>query len=319
MTMTPMRKVTKRLPLGGQGSGRAGHDLLGGERAGDRQHGHDHKVAADEHRQCERQIVKRRIGVEPGESAAVGRRPRGEGVKHLGKSRAGRYSPDRRAPLGDARYRGQPENGERYAQIASIVILTSVAAIFLPTYSGVRPIISPATNTATITNSSMPNRPEPGAADNDLVEHHIRHRTPPPSGVKLSSIALTAPSRRVGGHRGKQRRHRRPEADLFAFHIAAGLQFARQLIDAEARQSRVAVGLGSVNGGDADDIKNRHRGEQCPALASLPIIRPKVLVKAGANHKDQQHFDQVGCGRRVLERMRGIDIEKAAAVRADQS
>ena len=44
----------------------------------------------------------------------------------------------------------------------SMVILISFASIFLPRYSGVRPIISPATNTATTANSSMPNRPEPG-------------------------------------------------------------------------------------------------------------------------------------------------------------
>ena len=40
--------------------------------------------------------------------------------------------------------------------MASIAILTSFASIFLPTYSGVRPTISPATKTAMTTKSSMP-------------------------------------------------------------------------------------------------------------------------------------------------------------------
>ena len=40
--------------------------------------------------------------------------------------------------------------------MASMAILTSFASIFLPRYSGVRPTISPATNTAMMTNSSMP-------------------------------------------------------------------------------------------------------------------------------------------------------------------
>ncbi len=40
--------------------------------------------------------------------------------------------------------------------MASIVIFTSRDSIFLPRYSGVRPTIRPATNTAMIANSSMP-------------------------------------------------------------------------------------------------------------------------------------------------------------------
>ena len=40
--------------------------------------------------------------------------------------------------------------------IASTASLTSRASIFLPTYSGVRPTISPATNTARIANSRKP-------------------------------------------------------------------------------------------------------------------------------------------------------------------
>ena len=40
--------------------------------------------------------------------------------------------------------------------MASIVSFTSFASIFLPRYSGVRPTISPATNTATMANSRKP-------------------------------------------------------------------------------------------------------------------------------------------------------------------
>jgi hypothetical protein len=39
--------------------------------------------------------------------------------------------------------------------------LISRASIVLPTYSGVRPIISPPTKVATVANSSMPSNPEP--------------------------------------------------------------------------------------------------------------------------------------------------------------
>ena len=40
--------------------------------------------------------------------------------------------------------------------MASIAIFTSMASIFLPRYSGVRPTISPARNTAMMAKTSMP-------------------------------------------------------------------------------------------------------------------------------------------------------------------
>ena len=40
--------------------------------------------------------------------------------------------------------------------MASMAILTSFASIFLPTYSGVRPTMRPATKMARMTNSNMP-------------------------------------------------------------------------------------------------------------------------------------------------------------------
>ena len=50
----------------------------------------------------------------------------------------------------------QPRYISGSTRIASIAILTSRASIFLPTYSGVRPTIRPATKIASTTNSSMP-------------------------------------------------------------------------------------------------------------------------------------------------------------------
>ena len=41
-------------------------------------------------------------------------------------------------------------------RMASAVVLTSRASIFLPTYSGVRPTMSPARNIATMANNSIP-------------------------------------------------------------------------------------------------------------------------------------------------------------------
>ena len=66
--------------------------------------------------------------------------------------------------------------------------------IFLPRYSGVRPIISPAANTATIANNRMPNSPEPGPPTITSSTIMFASSTKPESGMKLSCIELTAPS-----------------------------------------------------------------------------------------------------------------------------
>ena len=45
--ITPTSRPTNSGAVGREGAGRGRHDLLGGERAGDRQHRHDHQEAAD--------------------------------------------------------------------------------------------------------------------------------------------------------------------------------------------------------------------------------------------------------------------------------
>ena len=64
---------------------------------------------------------------------------------------------------------------------------------FLPRYSGVRPTISPATNTAMTASTSIPYSPEPtppGATSPSIM---LTIATPPPSGVKLSCMEFTDP------------------------------------------------------------------------------------------------------------------------------
>ena len=74
-----------------------------------------------------------------------------------------------------------------------MAILTSFASSFLPRYSGVRPTISPATNIATMTNSSMPYRPEPTPPKMISPSMMLTIGTTPASGSRLSCMLLTAP------------------------------------------------------------------------------------------------------------------------------
>jgi hypothetical protein len=77
---------------------------------------------------------------------------------------------------------------------ASMAIFTSSASIFLPRYSGVRPIIRPAVKTATMTKRSIPKRPEPGPPTMTSSNIMLARSTNPESGMKLSCIESTAPS-----------------------------------------------------------------------------------------------------------------------------
>src|SRR5579871_3415576 len=87
----------------------------------------------------------------------------------------------------------QPRYIKGSNRIASIAILTSRASIFLPTYSGVRPTIRPATKIDSTTKSSMPYRPEPTPPTMISPSWMLIIGIMPPSAVKLSCMALTAP------------------------------------------------------------------------------------------------------------------------------
>ena len=97
------------------------------------------------------------LAVRPGEGAAIVAGARGVGVEDLAEAvRAGIGRARRGRPATTAASAVKPRIDSGRMRMASIAILTSFASIFLPRYSGVRPTISPATNTATIAKSSMP-------------------------------------------------------------------------------------------------------------------------------------------------------------------
>ncbi len=99
----------------------------------------------------------------------------------------------------------------------------------------------------------------------------------PPSAVKLSCIALTAPARGRGGDDREERAGGDAEADLLALHVAAR--------HAELVQHGVARGLLPIGDGDAGEEDRQHRREDRPALALVAHrlakvqVRPKPITK----------------------------------------
>src|ERR1035438_10508155 len=75
----------------------------------------------------------------------------------------------------------------------SAAYFISTGRIFLPRYSGVRPTISPATNTVTIASTSRPYRPAPTPPGAISPRAMSNRAMPPPNGVNESWNEFTAP------------------------------------------------------------------------------------------------------------------------------
>ena len=64
--------------------------------------------------------------------------------------------------------------------------------------------------------------------------------------------------------------------------------------------------------------KNEHNGEQGPTLAVVPHDLAERVGEGGRYGQNEEHLQKVHGRRRVLEGMRGVGVEEAAAVRAEQ-
>ena len=121
---------------------------------------------------------------------------------------------------------------------------------------------------------------------------------------------------RIGCHRREQSRIGDAEAHLLAFHIAAGLQGGRRLVDVERGKSRIARCLANIDGRDAGDEEKTHDREDRPALALIADHAAEDIGQRRADREDQDHLNQIGQRVRVFEGMRRIGVEEAAAIGA---
>ena len=119
----------------------------------------------------------------------------------------------------------------------------------------------------------------------------------PPSAVKMSCMALTAPQEAAVVMTANRADSGDAEADLLAFHIAAGRGRA---------PSRVGLprGFRPVADDDAGDEQHAHGGEDRPALALVADHAAEDIGQRGAEREDRDHLDEVRERRRVLEGMR---------------
>jgi hypothetical protein len=137
-------------------------------------------------------------------------------------------APGLASPMPDCRHRALPRwrsptstshGGTRIAIDGHLDL--EGASIFLPRYSGVRPIIRPATKTATMREDDHPVEAGADAAEDHLAELHQPHRHQSRrAACSESCIELTEPLEAAGRRRRPQRRVGHAEANLLALHVA---------------------------------------------------------------------------------------------------
>ena len=79
---------------------------------------------------------------------------------------------------------------------------------------------------------------------------------------------------------------------------------------------RGAVGFRPIGDGDAGDEQHAHHGQDRPALALVADHAAEHVGHGRADQEDRQHLHEVRQRGRVLEGVRGVGIEEAAAIGA---
>ena len=156
----------------------------------------------------------------------------------------------------------------------------------------------------------------------DAAEDHLaggqvghRHRAADP-GVGLDR-AVDRPAGGDGRDDVEQRRAGDAEALLLAFHVAPGRARDRVGVQAHVVLRGRAVGLGDVGDDHRAEEHEHHHAVDRVALAAVAGHAPVGEHQRRRDDQHQQHLEQVREAVGVLERVRGVDVEEAAAVGAE--
>ena len=101
------------------------------------------------------------------------------------------------------------------------------------------------------------------------------------------------------------------EADFLALHVAVGG------IDAEFLVDGIAGGLAVPGDQHAGKEQREHRRPHGPAVPLVFHHAAEVVSQRARDREDREHLQEVRERRGVLERMRGVGVDVAAAIRAE--
>ena len=303
--------------VGRKGAGRGRNDLLGRQRTRDGDHRHDHQEAADEHREADGRVVEERVRTDPGERRAVVAGRRRIGIEDLaeavraGVGGTGQAGIDHGGDGAEAKDRQrQDQDGEqRHLHFLGLDLLAEILRRAADHEAGDEHRDDGEHQHAVEARTD--------AADDDLAQLDVEHRDEPAERREAVEHAVDRTAR--GGRRdhGEQRGLGDAEAHLLALHVAAGLQARRRLrVDAECGDAGIAVGFGGVDRERAAQPQHAHHRQDRPALALVADHAAEHVGERRADREDQHHLHEVGERVGILERMRGIGVEEAAAVGA---
>ena len=117
--------------------------------------------------------------------------------------------------------------------------------------------------------------------------------------------------RQSRGHGSPQGGECKPEANLLALHVAVGR------VDARRVQHRRSERLGRIGDGNAGHEQDAHHPEQGPRLPAVADEAPEGEDDGDRDHQHLPDLHEVRQRRRVLEGMRGVHVEEAAAIGAE--
>src|SRR5579884_746394 len=206
--------------VGAEGAEPGGHELLLGERAGQRQHRDHDEEAAGQHGHRPHHVVEGRVPGQVGEGRTVVVPVRGEGVEDLGEPvRAGVAGAGPAGVQGDGDG-GEDEHGDRHHEHGERRELHLARLDLLAQVLGRAPDHEPAQEHGDDGEQEDGVEPAPHTAGRHLAEHHPRQQSEAADGGERVVGPRHRPGGGLGGGDVVQAGGQRAEADLLAHHVA---------------------------------------------------------------------------------------------------
>src|SRR5580692_5061014 len=296
-------------------SDRRWHIFLARQIARDPQHRDDHEEAPGQHGDSDGRVVPERIRTQATEGRAVIASSRNKRIQNFCQSMRPGIFNSRRSESLDARNGCKDQDDQRKYQSHQhrhlhVVRFNLLAQIFRrashhqPRYEH---------RQHDVNQNPVHSRANP--TENHFAKHdvHQRHHAAQRRERIMPSDNRTTAG--VGGHRGKQRRVRDSEANLFALHVPAGLLRTHMLVD--TRQQRISASFRPISNQHTRHEQNRHGRPNCPAVRLRSRHPAKRVGETCTDSEDREHLEKIGKGRRVLKWVSAIGVEKPAPIRAE--
>ena len=155
-----------------------------------------------------------------------------------------------------------------------------------------------------------------GRAHDHFVDHHVCEQNAAAQRHEAVMHTVDGAVRGRGRDIREERGRGNAETHFLAFHVSGSNFLSGVRLGLHKGERRIAACFQRVNGADAEGEQDRHDREKRPPLTFGTDHAPKAVGQGRAKHQDQQQFRKVGQRTGILEWMRGIGVEEAAAVAA---